>query len=252
MQLPKNINPLSPIEDKKTLIIPISTVNNYYPATPEGWKNLKTIVDIYGYNHLTTFLVTETTNIGYTITENELTFLKEKHLEHNYDRTYVSEQTDEDIDFLFSNDVTNIKDIKSHPTKMIHLLKSLLKVGAIDKYECNIFMNDNMKLFNGDIYDIYTACIKLSNKLSKLSMNINTNSPNLTEQLHELQDYLTQIYGSKIDSLQKVESFIQLKDSIIEYMQYIRTTKTQTFLKLFNKTKEEDNKLKQSLIASNI
>ena len=237
----------------RVLTIPISSVNRYYPGTPEGWKNLDYIIEAYGYNKLNFFLVRVETKNGYVITENEMNNVKKNYLTFNFSDSVnvVSDESDEsNIPFDFSEDILDIKQLRSHPKKLIYIARSLLKIGQITKSEYNIMINDNMEMLNGDIVEIYESYNKLSHKVNKLSLKTLPNSS---------EGYISET-GNLMTSLKDLDTFTELKKKILTYMSYIRYIKTDSLLQsLFtdldsdlDSDSESKKDYKKSLLASNM
>ena len=254
LQLTGDKNFLDPMRFKsRVLTIPISSVNRYYPGTPEGWKNLDYIIEAYGYNKLNFFLVRAETNNGYVITENEMNNVKKNYLTFNFSDSVniVSDESDEsDIPFNFSEDILDIKQLRSHPKKLIYIARSLLKIGQITKSEYSIMINDNMEMLNGDIVEIYESYNKLSHKVNKLSLKTLPNSS---------EGYISET-GNLMTSLKDLDTFTELKKKILTYMSYIRYIKTDSLLQsLFtdldsdlDSESESKKDYKKSLLASNM
>ena len=258
LQLTSEVNVLDLMRFKsRVLTIPISTVNRYYPATSEGWKNLDYVIEAYGYNQLNCFFVTDETKNGYVITENEMKYVKKTYLTFDFNEKIKEEADEFDIPFDFSEDILDIKQLRSHHKELLSITRSLFNIGQITKYEYNIMMNDNMEMLNGDIVETYGSCNKLSHKVNKLSLKTLPVKTDLT-------NYQSQI-NTQMQSLKMLKTFTDFKESILDYMPYIRYIKTETLLEsLFSDsdTSEPDAIIepgletikdnKMSLLASNM
>ena len=246
LQLIGEKNVLDPMRFKsRVLTIPISSVNRYYPATPEGWKNLDYVIEAYGYNQLNAFFVTTETKNGYVITRNEMKYVKKTYLNFDFNAVIEEDKDELDIPFDFSEDILDIKQLKSHPKKLVSIARSLLKMAQITKSEYSIMMNDNMVMLAGDIVETYGSCNKLSHKVNKLSLTTLPVKSDLT-------NYQLQI-DTQMKSLKTLETFTEFKDSILDYMPYIRYIKTETLLEsLFSNSETKTDSDKMSLLASNM